>query len=126
MRCTLIIILSFLLVFGVAFASYFAFSNRSQALDYEDIVSMEKYLTQDSIFSGKFLCVLKGKSICDYKYYIEDNNLYLTLYAKAGLNNILPKDDDGYVTVSIESLNGVEKVYYRCGDDETLLAVDRK
>lgn len=126
MRRALLIILSLLFMFGVGAATFTLYNNHQQELTDDEIVSKEKYLTSDGYFQGKFLCELDGKTICDYKYEIADGSLYLTLYATASGKGSLPADEDGYCDISIYVGADIEKVYYRCDDEESILSFKRK
>ena len=121
MRYTLIVLVLLLLFGGIAFATYTAYENDQDILEFEDMSCKERIMYTSGSFEGKFRCELKNRSISGYEYVIEDDCLYITVKVTAGGSKALPTDDEGYVSIKIEGLDDVENVYYRDGSDKDRL-----
>lgn len=124
MRRAVIFIILLALAFGVAFATYTAYSYHKAELERNDFIYEELTLHRDGSVSGKFLCEKEGRSFCDYSYTVEENKLYITLYVTAGEKRALKTDESGYIKFTFEDLGKIEKIYYRDSEKDHSLSFD--
>ncbi len=113
LRRALAILLSFLLMWGICAATYNAYMNGERKMEIGQLISRNKTLTSDGEFTAQYRCEFHGKSISSYTYEVEDNKLYITIYARSSEKDILEKDKDGYAQIKINAGQPVETVYYR-------------
>ena len=126
MKKALFIIISLLLMFGISALTFLLYVNNDEMLEFDEIVINDKQLVSGNQFSAQFKCELKGKILSKYDYYIEDDTVYLTLYANAAGKTDFVLDSDGYTKIIIVSDSEIKKVVYVCGDDEDNISFTKK
>ncbi len=126
MKKALFIIISLLLMLCIAALTFSLYTNHDETLKFDEIIIKDKKLVSGNQFSAKFKCELKGKILSKYDYYIEDNIVYLTLYANAAGKTEFVLDDDGYTKIIVVSDSEIKKVVYICGDDEDNISFTKK
>ncbi len=125
-RRALAILLSFLLMYGIGIATYNAYMNGERKMEIGQLLSRNKTLTSDGDFTAEYRCEFHGKNLSSYTYEVEDNKLYITLYARSSEKDILEKDKDGYSKISISTGQNIETVYYRYNTAKTELTYKQK
>ncbi len=126
MRRAVIFIILIAIAFGVAFTTYTAYSYHKAELDRNDFVFEELTLHKNGDVSGKFLCEKEGRKICDYKYFVADGKLYITLYVTAGEKRALETDKDGYIELEFKNLGKIEKIYYKDSEKDHVLSFNEE
>ena len=126
MRRALVILISFLIMFGIGALTYNAYMNHQQKMEIGQLVSRNKTLTSDGKFTAQYRCELHGKQVSSYTYEVEDNNLYITVYASSSEKNVMEQDKDGYADIEISTGKKIETVYYRYRDKTTELTYKQK
>ncbi len=121
MRRALVILISFLIMFGVGALTYNAYMNHEQKMEIGQLVSRNKTLTSDGKFTAQYRCELHGKQLSSYTYEVENGDLYITLYASSSERNLLEQDKDGYSDIEITTGQKIRTVYYRYKDKTTEL-----
>ena len=100
-------------MWGISAATYNAYMNGERKMEIGQLISRNKTLTSDGVFTCQYRCEFHGKNISSYTYEVEDNKLYITIYARSSEKDILEKDEDGYSNIKIDAGQPVETVYYR-------------
>jgi hypothetical protein len=123
MRRLLIFIIVLAIGTGIGFFTYAAYNESKEELDYENLTSKLKTLYSSSTFEAMFSCDKEGRRICGYEYVTEENEdgeteLFITVFVTAGDRNVLPTDEEGYVTVRIEGLKDIARVNYRTSEKD--------
>ena len=127
LRRVILIVLSLAVMFAVAAVTNALYRNHDEVISIEDMDSKEKVLSSDGTFTGKFRCELPAKYLSDYKYEVEDNNLYITFYAATNEERCLPVDEDGYAEISIETgEDDIKKIYAVKSIEETKIDFEKE
>jgi hypothetical protein len=120
MRRAIVTCSVFIIGILVSCATYFLFNNHEDVITYDDFV-YDELVADESGFHGKFQSVDIKKRICGYDYEIKDGTLFLSIKATSGTKEVFEIDDDGYVTIEFQTEEVIEKVVYRCGNEENEL-----
>ena len=122
MRRIIIMLVAFLVAFGVAAGTYHAYNYHDEKLEYTEITSRNHFLTEDGEYIGLYKCNLEGKHVSGYDFEIEDNILYITILANAGDAPNLAKEGEEFAVIQFDVGDAkIEKIYYRYGSHENLL-----
>lgn len=121
MRRALIFVILLLACALIAGATYLAYRSHSEELQMDDLVSKDHVLFNGE-YGGSFRCEKPHRSISGYTYKIKGNSLYLTLLIKPTGYDALETDEQGYVHIELDGLEGIEHVYYIDDDNERELA----
>lgn len=124
MRRAVIFLILLAIAVGITFTIYSAYCYHEEVLLHGDLLSKERRIDENGAFVGKFYCQKPGRVICDYEYVIEEGNLYITIFATAGDKKALEVDEEKYVTIRIENVGDVEKVYYRTSKKDNKLDLE--
>ena len=123
MRRAIIFLILLVLMCGIAFGIYSAYNNHDEIIDLVDLSSKARRI-ENGTFTGKFKPTSGEMKIKSFSYAVIKGELYISIYvAKAG--DFLETDDEGYVTVTIDDLPEIDKIYYYNGENKTVLSADR-
>ncbi len=124
-RKYIIILISLLIGVGIFFGVYNAHLYNNDPLDYDQLEITNLRIDENGFFSGKFNCNINGKDISKYDYEIEDNYLYITVYASSSGEKVMAADSKGNVRIKFYAGKNIKKVYYRTFEKDTYMNVTK-
>lgn len=125
-RKYIVILVSLLIGVGIFFWIYNAYLYNDDPLDYDQLEIANLKIDENGFFSGKFNCNINGKDISKYDYEVEDNYLYITVYASSSGEKVMAADSKGNVRIKFYAGKDIKKVYYRTFEKDTYMNVTKE
>ena len=124
MRKALIVLLSFLVMFGVGACTYNAYMTTERALDLAHIGYRNSTVNGNN-YSVQVRSKVFGRPISGFDYDMEDGRLFFTVYYRASQEDLMEIYKDEYVKIDIKADEPIDEVYYRFKGKETALSFEQ-
>lgn len=112
MRKALVVLLSFLIMYGVGACTYNAYTNHEEELEIGEI-GYRNSIIMNKRYTVQVRSKVYGRPISGYEYELEDGNLYLTVLYRSSGEELMEIYKDEYVKIDIRTEEDINYVFYR-------------